>query len=166
MQNLPLPDQRHLDAADGWLGLGDFQSASEELDQIAPDLRAHPCVLELRYKLYAETKRWDLAVEMARSMAESLPDQPWGHFYLAYSLHELKRTQAAYDTLRPVVDRFPEEWLMRFNLACYACQLGQLKEAMMWLKQAMALAGKKEVCAMALADPDLKPLWDKIPPPT
>jgi predicted Zn-dependent protease len=76
--------------------------------------------LELRYKLYAETKRWDLAVEMARTMAESLPDQPWGHFYLAYSLHELKRMQAACDTLRPLVDRFPEEWLMRFNLAGYA----------------------------------------------
>jgi predicted Zn-dependent protease len=122
--------------------------------------------LELRYQIYAETKRWDLAVDMARIMVQSMADNSWGHLHLAYSLHELKRTQAAYDTLRPVVDRFPEEWLMRFNLACYACQLGQLKEAMMWLKQAMALAGKKEVCAMALADPDLKPLWDKIPPPT
>jgi hypothetical protein len=40
------------------------------------------------------------------------------------------------------VERFSEEWLMRFNLA-----------------------GKKEVCGMALADPDLKPLWNKIPSP-
>jgi predicted Zn-dependent protease len=118
--------------------------------------------LELRYQIYAETKRWNLAVEMARIMAESLPNNPWGHFHLAYSLHELKRTQAAYETLRPVVDRFPEEWLMRFNLACYACQLGKLEEAMMWLEKAMALAGKKEICGMALVAPDLKPLRDKI----
>jgi hypothetical protein len=39
------------------------------------------------------------------------------------------------------VERFPEEWLMRLNLA-----------------------GEKEICAMTLADPDLKPLWDKILP--
>jgi tetratricopeptide (TPR) repeat protein len=162
MQNLPLPDQRHLDAAEGWLSFGDIQSANEELAQISPDLRAHPHVLELRYQIYAETKRWDLAVEMARIMAESLPNIPWGHFHLAYSLHELKLTQAAYETLRPVVDRFPEEWRMRFNLACYACQLGKLEEAVMWLEQAMALAGKKEICGMALAAPDLEPLWDKI----
>ena len=51
---------------------------------------------------------------------------------------------------------------MRFNLACYACQLGKLEEAMMWLEKAMAMAGKKEICGMALADSDLKPLWDKI----
>jgi predicted Zn-dependent protease len=118
MKNLPLPDQRHLDAAEGWLGLGDFQSASEELDQISSDLRAHPYVLELRYQIYAETQRWDLAVEMARIMAQSMPDNHRGHLHLAYRLHGLKRTQAAYDTLRPVVNRFPEEWLMRFNLAC------------------------------------------------
>jgi tetratricopeptide (TPR) repeat protein len=162
MKNLPLPDQRHLDAAEGWLGLGDFQSASEELDQISSDLRAHPYVLELRYQIYAETARWDLAVDLARIMAQSLPDNPWGYFHLAYSLHELKQTQVAYDTLRPVVDRFPEEWLMRFNLACYACQLGKFKEAVMWLEKAMAQAGKKEICGMALADPDLEPMWDKI----
>jgi tetratricopeptide (TPR) repeat protein len=78
---------------------------------------------------------------------------PRSHFHLAYSLHELKLTQAAYETLRPVVDRFPEEWRMRFSLACYACQLGKLEEAMMWLEKAMALAGKKEICGMALGGP-------------
>jgi hypothetical protein len=51
----PLPDQRHLDAADGWLGPGDFQSAGEERDQSSPDLRAHPHVLELRHQIYAAT---------------------------------------------------------------------------------------------------------------
>ena len=51
---------------------------------------------------------------------------------------------------------------MRFNLACYASQLRKLEEAMMWLEKAMALAGKKEICGMALADSDLEPLRDKI----
>jgi hypothetical protein len=34
--------------------------------------------MKLRYQIYAETKRWDLAVEVARIMAESLPNIPRG----------------------------------------------------------------------------------------
>jgi hypothetical protein len=47
-------------------------------------------------------------------------------------------------------------------LACYSCQLGHLKEAMLWLGKAIDLAGRKDIRQMALADPDLKPLWPKI----
>jgi len=35
MKKLPLSDQRHLDAAEGWLGLGDHLAANEELVQIS-----------------------------------------------------------------------------------------------------------------------------------
>ena len=38
MKKLPLPDQRHLDAAEGWLGLGDHLAANEELEEISPQL--------------------------------------------------------------------------------------------------------------------------------
>jgi tetratricopeptide (TPR) repeat protein len=162
MNPLPLPDQRHLDAAEGWLGLGDPLASNEELDQISSDLRTHPLVLEMRYKICAELKHWDRAVGVAQEAANSLPDNPWGRFHLAYALHELKRTQEAYDILRPVVDKFPRDWLMRFNLACYSCQLGNLNEALTWLEQAIALAGGHDIRQMALADEDLKQLWEKI----
>jgi len=162
MKPLPLQDQRHLDAAQGWLGLGDHLAAKEELDQISPDLRVHPSVLETRYQICAKTKSWDLAAEFARDVTKSLPNNPWGYFHLAFALHELKRTQAAYDTLKPVVERFHGEWLMRFNLACYACQLGNLEESIMWLEQAMDLAGDHDIRQMALEDNDLEPLWARI----
>jgi hypothetical protein len=61
-----------------------------------------------------------------------------------------------------VVDIFPEHKMMRYNLACYSCQLGNLKEAMQWLEKAIDLAGKKDIRLMALDDPDLEPLWTKI----
>jgi tetratricopeptide (TPR) repeat protein len=162
MNKLPLQDQRHLDAAEGWLGLGDHLAANEEIDQISLALRIHPFVLEIRYKIYAEAKRWDAAIETARSVAKSMPENPWGYFHLAYSLHELKQTQEAYDILRPVVDKFPDHCLMRYNLACYSCQLGKLKEAMRWLEKAIDLAGDMDVRGMALDDPDLGPLRAKI----
>ena len=95
MKPLPHPDNKHLEAAEGWLGLGDHLAANEELEQISPKLRAHPYVLEVRYQIYSKAKKWDGAVEIARTMAKSLPDNPWGSFHLAYALHELKQTQEA-----------------------------------------------------------------------
>jgi hypothetical protein len=52
--------------------------------------------------------------------------------------------------------------IIRYNLACYACQLGNLKEARHWLKRAIDLAGTKQVKLMALEDPDLEPLCKQI----
>jgi len=77
-------------------------------------------------------------------------------------LHELKRTKEAWGVLVPIVDKFPDEYIIRYNLACYACQLGNLNEAWRWLKKAIDLAGKKDIRTMALDDPDLQPLWNKI----
>ena len=162
MKKLPFPDNKHLEAAEGWLELGNWKEANEELENITPKLRAHPYVLDLRYKIYSAAGRWDMAVEVAKGLQKMLPDNPYGYFYTAYSLHELKRTQEAYDVVRAVVDKFPEHDLMRYNLACYSCQLGHLKEAMTWLEMAIDLAGKKDIRQMALDDPDLEPLWNKI----
>jgi hypothetical protein len=51
---------------------------------------------------------------------------------------------------------------MRYNLACYACQLRDLKAGWEWLLRAVDLAGSTKVNKMALEDPDLEPLWRDI----
>ena len=132
---------------EGLSGLERSQEAEAELANIAPEFQTHPFVLELRYKIFEKAGRWDQAVAVAEDLRATLPESlsRGTHFYLAYSLHELKRTQEAYDTLAPVVSRFPEHYLMRYNLACYACQLGKYEEAMTWLAKAIELAGNKEV---------------------
>ncbi len=58
--------------------------------------------------------------------------------------------------------KFPGEYLIRYNLACYECQAGNLKKAMGWLGKAIDMAGKKDIRLMALDDPDLEPLWTQI----
>jgi predicted Zn-dependent protease len=162
MKKFPYPDNKYLEAAEGWLELGNWREANEELENITPKLRAHPYVLKLRYEIYSEAKKWDGAVEIARKMANLLPDNPWGHFHLAFSFHELKRTKEAYETLLPVVDKFPKEYLIRYNLACYSCRLGNLEEAEQWFVKAKDMAGKTDIRLMALDDPDLEPLWTAI----
>ena len=116
----------------------------------------------MRYQIHEAAGKPELAVAVARELSAILPENPLSHIHLAFSLHELKRTKEAYETLIPVVDKFPDEWLMRYNLACYLCQLGNLKASMQWLEKAVDLVSKKDIRLMALADPDLEPLWPQI----
>jgi hypothetical protein len=51
---------------------------------------------------------------------------------------------------------------MRYNLACYECQLGRLEQAKGWLEKAFALGDAREMKLAALDDPDLEPLWKTI----
>jgi hypothetical protein len=48
---------------------------------------------------------------------------------------------------------------MRYNLACYECQLGRLELAKEWLEKAFKLGDAKKMKLAALDDPDLEPLW-------
>jgi len=50
----------------------------------------------------------------------------------------LKRTGEARDNLLRVVEKFQLSATMRYNLACYECQLGRLEQAKMWLEKAFA----------------------------
>jgi hypothetical protein len=75
---LGLNDQRHLDAAEGWLELGNYLEANEELERITPEMRAHPFVLRVRWGIYAKAKKWEMAAEIARCISDGLQDNSWG----------------------------------------------------------------------------------------
>ena len=162
MKQLQPPDIHHLNAAEGWLGLGNALEAEQELRQLSAEAQSHPEVLRVRYHWYGQSKEWERAAETAQLICQILPETPFGWIHLAYALHELKRTREAYNVLIPVVDRFPEEYVIRYNLACYACQMGVLEEARAWLKKAIALAGPEIIKQMGLTDPDLAELRAEI----
>lgn len=153
----------HLRAAEGWLELGNHIEADAELDRITPLLRAHPDVLKMRVKIYSAAKRWDYVIEVAGTLARLLPNHSFGHVRLAYALHELRRTQEAWNALLPVAGRFPDQWVIPYNLACYACQMERLDVARDWLERAFALGDAKALKLKALDEPDLVPLWVSIP---
>jgi predicted Zn-dependent protease len=162
MEPLSRADQLCLDAAEGWLGLGNQVEAFTELQQISEEAQQHPEVLRLRYDIYATGKNWAAAAETAQALCQLEPDLPTGPIHLAYALHELKRTKEAWDVLLPIATRFPDKHIVYYNLACYACQLGNLPGARKWLERAVKTAGLDVIHKMALQDPDLEPLWPEI----
>jgi Flp pilus assembly protein TadD len=156
------PDSFHLLAAEGWIGLGNPVEAEAELAQIQPERQSDPDVLNVRWQLTAMAKRWDAGLELASTLVELAPDDPLGWVHRSYCLHELKRTVEARDNLLSVVDQFAEDPIIRYNLACYECQLGRLDHARRWLKISVKVGDAEKIKAMAAQDPDLKPLWDDI----
>jgi len=158
MRKLKHPDSFHLEAAEGWLELGDWLSADGELDLITPQLRAHPSVLVVRAMIYFKAKNWIGLIEISETLTKMLPKQSQGWIHRSFALHELKKTQEAFDRLAPVADRFPKEWIVPYNLACYAAQLGNIQESEAWFKKAMAI-DEHTVKRSAIDDPDLDPLW-------
>jgi len=56
IQSLEHPDTLHLQAAQGWLELGNHVEADSELDQIAPQVSTHPDVLMVRYGIYSRAR--------------------------------------------------------------------------------------------------------------
>jgi predicted Zn-dependent protease len=156
------PDRHYVKAAEGWLQLGNAAEAKQELARVSPVYGRHPAVLNLSWQVYAQEKNWDRCLSLATALIEVAPDRPSGWIHRSYALHEMKRTQEAWDQLFPIKDRFPEDPTIPYNLACYACQLRQLDTARQWLKVAMRIGDLQRIIAMALADQDLSPLWPEL----
>jgi predicted Zn-dependent protease len=156
---LTISAAHRINAADGWLDLGDWRSANEELENVPAPLRAHPVVLEMRFRVYSMAKSLELALEVAEALVKLQPNDPQPLIHRSYVLHDMKRTQEAYDLLLPALKRFKDECIIAYNLACYACQLGDLARAKELLALACDRGDAKEIKLMALDDVDLAPLW-------
>jgi Flp pilus assembly protein TadD len=164
MKPLEPPDSHRLNAAHGWLGLGSRAEAAAELDSISPEHQRHPDVLDARWTLHASECRWDEALDVARKLLRGAPDRAESWLHHAYALRRVADggLAKAWEALKPAAEKFPEEPIIPFNLACYACQLGQLDEAREWLRRASKVGGKDKIKLMALVDEDLEPLWPEI----
>lgn len=156
------PDSHFVLAAQGWLELGLPAEAQADLARVAASQHQHPAVLDVRWEICARAKRWDEALSVAETMVVVEPEDPGCWVRRSYALHELRRTQEAWDGLITVLDRFPTVSVIPYNLACYACQMGRREEAWARFRQAMQVGDPAEIKALALRDPDLAPLRPEI----
>ena len=164
MALLEPPDRHYLNAAIGWLELGNTAEAKAELSSVSPTHQLHPDVLEVRWSICAKEENWPQALEIARALIQAAPQRHSGWINQAYALRRVPEggVKNAWQALLPAFDKFPKESIISYNLSCYACQLGQLDAARVWLKRALVLGKDQPIKQMALAEADLRPLWEEI----
>jgi tetratricopeptide (TPR) repeat protein len=154
------PDQQHWQAAAGYVELGMFLEADAELDKIDPFNRAAPEVLAIRLAIYHGLKKWELMQEIAKRLAEFEPDDIQWTISLAYATRRADSIQAAKAILLNAEPKFPNEAIIKYNLACYCCQLGEIQNAKNYLKKAFEIDLNWRMAA--LEDEDLRLLWDSL----
>lgn len=159
MKPLEPPDSHYLNAAQGWLGLGDCQSALDELKLIDPAMQSHPDVLAVRCDIFTAAMKWPAVAAVAWALVILVPDRPSGWVRRSFALHGLKQTQQAFDLLLPAATKFPDIPTIPYNLACYCAQLGKLEDARRWLKQSCEIGDATILKVAARQDPDLAPLF-------
>lgn len=151
---------QHLRAAEGFAALGMYDEANAELEEINASSRTLPEVLAVRVEIYYGLRRWELMQVIAKKFVEHDGSDPAWHVALAYSTRRIQSIDAAKAILIEAARRFPKESLIHYNLACYDCQLDRLPAAKEHLDRAFRIQPKWR--ARALADEDLRPLWDQI----
>jgi len=159
---LDTPDSHYLNAAQGWLQLGDWNEANEELERIQPRLRSHPEVLKVRWAIYRRAEKLDSCLPIATAIRTLAPDDPDGWVLHAQSLYHVKRYAEAAEVITPALERFPDDFNLHYDAACYACLLGDLAKAKTLLEKAFSINGSAEHKMHALHDPDFERLWREI----
>ncbi len=154
------PFERHLSAAAGYLELGMAIDAGAELDEIDAARRTDWPVLALRLAVYQETKDWVPMLLTSERLTAMQPEQSQWPLSLAYATRRCRSLEAAREILLGALDRHPEESTIRYNLACYEAQLGNLAAARAYLARAIEMNAAHR--PMALGDPDLSSLHGEL----
>ncbi len=165
--NEPTSNEPHVEhgvrAAQGWFELGLPAEAEAEIVRLPRSAQRQPEVLKLRFHAARACRRHGDALQIARTLMEVAEDELWGWLYRSQALHWLGRTSEAHDLLLPLQRRWPRAFEIPYDLACYCAQAGRITEANDWYSRAARLTKHPAaVKSMALADPDLQPLWPEI----
>jgi uncharacterized protein HemY len=160
----------YLEAARGWLELGDPKSALQEIENITGLRRAQPDVLRLRLQIYLKCRQWRSAFAIAQGLAGFTPRDPDVFLAQAEAARQMPggSLSRALALLLEVANEFPDEPAVPFRLACYNCQLGNHATALSWLQIAFDVASRSKTelkwLGTALEEPDLAPLHRVLTP--
>jgi len=160
------PDSHYLLAAEGWLDFGNTDEALAELEGISEAGELHPDTLQMKWAILAQREDWCQARDVADALVECAPELESGWIHRAYATRRMENgsIETAWLALYPAIKLFPDEPIIPYNLACYACQLGRIGEARDWIHRAITLpdseAAQATLKKMALDDDDLAPLRD------
>ncbi len=152
---------RKLRYARGYIELGLFNEAADELEGIEYADRFHPDVMAARIEVHLAAKQWAMVVDTACDLARKAPTIEVAWIHWAYALRELDRIAEAKAVLIEAEPRHGKSSaLLHYNLACYHCLLEERREARKELKTAFAM--DPELRSVARDDSDLKAIVSEL----
>jgi len=92
------PDSLHLDAAEGWLALGNDLEANEELEKITAGSALTPMYWSYAGR-FTLTRRNGGVSGNREGNHPACAERPFGLIHMSYALHELGRTREAWENL-------------------------------------------------------------------
>jgi hypothetical protein len=150
-------DQIHLNAAAGYLQLGDAMDAWHQLEMIAPLNRAQTEVLSVRLAVCRALKDWALSEDIARLLIAREPHNVMHVVALAEIMGRREGPVAAAAVYEFAIDRFPDFALLRVSLAVELIKAGQVEDAKRVLRMAFEL--DPDLRLVALDHPGLQRIW-------
>ena len=143
----------HWSRANGYFELGMLKEAEVELGGLPEELpwgkRRRMLLLNIRQSL----KRWEDMRDLAHGLRMEFPEDSEWWIADAYATRRLESIEVARKILLEGLVHHYDDATIRYNLACYACQLGSPGECMDFLKEAVKREPKFK--QLALEDEDL-----------
>ena len=150
--------QRALEAADGYLYLGMFDEALEELHGIESEAQESAAVMLARIRLLLHKKQWRSAEELSGLGADLHPEEGEFTVQRAFALHQMRKGDEAVEVLMAAPEWIRRTGILHYNLACYEARLGDLSTARQCINAAIQL--NQGIKKSARLDPDLQALWN------
>jgi hypothetical protein len=144
----------HWERASGYFALEMFEESERELRAMPKeepwDKNARMLLLGIRQ----EQENWALVQEVARGLRLEFPAEADWWVSDAFATRRCETIESAKEILLEGLVLHEDSSIIRYNLACYACVLGNPRECMDFLKE--AVKGEEKYKLMAVEDEDLK----------
>jgi tetratricopeptide (TPR) repeat protein len=157
---LELPNEKRFLAALGYSDLGMYHDAAAELKQLDERSWEATEVLALRVDIYRALAQPVLMQRSVTKLQERDLEDIESAIALVYANRRAESLEALKLILLTALESDPEQPIIHYNLACYECQVGDLKTAARHLARAIQLNATFEL--LALEDEELQPLWKKF----
>jgi tetratricopeptide (TPR) repeat protein len=144
-------------AAEGWIELGSYDEAAEELHNCPPDVKSSVSFVKLWVRIFAAKGRWVEVEQYCELLAKHAPDDPFTIMNQAEAFHRQGRSREAFAVFQmaPVSMKMGPEYF--YAIARVLCALEQYTLALTCVGKAVDL---DETFRMkALTDPDLERVW-------
>ena len=146
-------------ATQGWLELGNYVEAYNEIEKLPHDQRTSPDVLKLRCRIYRQAKKWEYLSVLARSCYNRCSEESQFLIDWGWADYKRGRKERAAVILLNESDRFPGSAELAFDLAIVLASLNRTK-ARDWLVRAFRRSPDRDKIRLkALNQPELEKFW-------